>query len=420
MKSLKFTLSENGAVTPSEVDISHDGENRVMLVEVTYPTGYDDYIKTCEIITADGTQDIATIVDGQFDLTNAVTKVGNTLLQFVASTVDGENTPIWKSDVYEYYIAKSLNVTSSIAEEYPEIFTQILNSFAVCADSVQATIDNALITENNKDIVVAKALEVIANAEQVAQDKITVSSDKAIVIADTNAVSVDKDTVISAKQATELLKADVVTLKDNTEDIYSDCVGILNQQTSLLATTPTWYVKDTINAMNAITTMKDSDFCILISAELESQSLYRYFTKDIAGTPLTTPSWVWISDLSLLQLTQSYLLSILQLPLSATSGSYPDLTNKPNRYESFITVTTGIWDYALSDKIILTTTNLISITNITNGAIGQIVTDYDLTLPVGSKKAVDYDYIIATAGQSYHYTFVWTGTYYYFTRTVIV
>ncbi len=420
MKSLKFTLSENGQVTPSEVDVSHDGENRVLLVEVTYPTGYENYIKTCEIIPANGTQDIKTITDGKFDLTNAVTKVGNALLQFVASTVDGENTPIWKSDVYEYYVSKSLNVTSSIADEYPEIFTQILNSFVVCADSVQATIDNALITENNKDIVVAKALEVIANAEQVAEDKIAVAGDKAIVIADTNAVSVDKDTVISAKQATELLKSDVETLKEDTEELYSDCLGIQNIITGMISDIPVKYMKNSIADMNAITTMKHGDICEIISMDLSFSSIYKYFDKDIQGNPLVTPSWVWMTDLSMVQLSKNYLLGILQLPTVATTGSYPDLINKPNRYESFITVTTGIWDYSLSDKIILTTNNLSSITNVTNGAIGQIVTDYDLTLPVGSKKAVDYNYIIATAGQSYHYTFVWTGTYYYFTRTVIV
>jgi len=355
-----------------------------------------------DVRNKDGTKNIIdlvkTIVDGKiilmWEILESHVLVDGYLYCQIRAFADNELK--WHSEENYFKIGASINATDSFPAILPSEFTQMEQRVTMLKN------------------------DVVASAEQVATNTIIVATDTAIVISDTNAVSIDKDTVIASKQATELLKSDVVTLKSDTQSLKTDCVGIYNQQVSLLSNTPTWYVKDTAIAMNAITTMKDSDFCIIISSDLVANATYRYFTKDITGAPLVTPTWVWITDLSLLHLTKSYLLGILQLPTVATSASYTDLINKPVRYESFITVTNGIWNYALSDKIILTTTNLISIANITNGAIGCINTTYDLTLPSGSKKAVDYDYIIATTGQSYTYTFLYNGVNYFWSRVVVI
>lgn len=113
------------------------------------------------------------------------------------------------------------------------------------------------------------------------------------------------------------------------------------------------------------------------------------------------------------------LLNILQLPSVAISGSYNDLVDKPNRYESFGTVENGVWDYSITDKIILTT-DLVSIGNVYNGAVGMIVSELDITLPTNSKKAVDYDYMAISEGQKYIYTFYFDGTNFNWSRTVVL
>lgn len=114
------------------------------------------------------------------------------------------------------------------------------------------------------------------------------------------------------------------------------------------------------------------------------------------------------------------MLNILALATVAISGSYTDLINKPNRYESFITVSNGSWNYNDSDKIFLTTVNSLTISNMTVGAIGTVITEYNLVLTsLGTvKKSPDYDYITVIAGQIYIYSFLNAGTYIYITRTV--
>ena len=66
-----------------------------------------------------------------------------------------------------------------------------------------------------------------------------------------------------------------------------------------LVNTPEIYTKETIDGMNTITGMKHGDMCIILSGNTSAQSIYRYYTKDINGNALTTPQWVWLTDLSL-------------------------------------------------------------------------------------------------------------------------
>ena len=66
-----------------------------------------------------------------------------------------------------------------------------------------------------------------------------------------------------------------------------------------LVNTPEIYTKETIEGMNTITGMKHGDMCIILSGNTSAQSIYRYYTKDINGNALSTPQWVWLTDLSL-------------------------------------------------------------------------------------------------------------------------
>ena len=158
--------------------------------------------------------------------------------------------------------------------------------------------------------------------------------------------------------------------------------------------------------------------CYITNYTDGTSDLYVYDTTDM-DEDLINPEWVFLGRLEFANMDKTTLLSILQLAPVAISGSYTDLINRPNRYESFITIENGIWDYLESDKIILITTNLISINNTTNGSIGYIYSDMELTLPANSETTIDYNYITLSTGQQWQYSFVKLGDFYIWSRTVI-
>jgi len=138
---------------------------------------------------------------------------------------------------------------------------------------------------------------------------------------------------------------------------------------------------------------------------------------------LTTPSWNWFSDLSLLHLTKDYLLSILLLPTVAITGSYNDLLGKPNRYESIIVLADGNWNYAVSDSVKLTMTQntTLAITNVYNGAYGviEVFGNYTLTLPANSYGLPpEWNSLTPIIGQHYVYSFRYDGNKFSWRRSV--
>lgn len=231
-----------------------------------------------------------------------------------------------------------------------------------------------------------------------------------------NSASLNKDKTDTNVTTTKQLAAQVGTDKTEVSEMVTESRAILEEQRKLIGLMPTIYIAQTIEEMRAIANPKEKDICFVLG---DVQSAYMYYTTAIDGTALSNPTWVWLTDIQLVAPSKDYLLNILQLATVATTGSYNDLINKPKRYESFVIVDDGVWDYSASDKIKLTA-DLVSIGNVYNGAVGLIQTDLDITLPENSKKAYDYDYMDLPTGDMYQYTFLYDGSYYNWSRMVIV
>lgn len=86
-----------------------------------------------------------------------------------------------------------------------------------------------------------------------------------------------------------------------------------------------------------------------------------------------------------------------------------DKGDKADRYQSFIEVEDGIWDYNLSDKIIIKDFSppILEIQNVYDGCCGIIISKKDLALPINSYYSIDYNYITLETNQCYLYTFVY-------------
>lgn len=103
-----------------------------------------------------------------------------------------------------------------------------------------------------------------------------------------------------------------------------------------------------------------------------------------------------------------------------------DKGDKADTYDGFHILKSNVWDYSISDKIIIkeSLNKRLQIENVYDGCCGMIVSwDKNLLLPENSDFAFDYDYIIAGTNQYYLYTFVYRydvgGNRYMWNRTVI-
>ena len=325
--------------------------------------------------------------------------------------------------------------------------TQMATQAEQAKETVVGSIDNANTLLNNAldaaDVIARQKAEIDRIAEQIVSDKAdieqsvtTVSTAKqdtitakneavtakndAVVAKDTaveqaNSASLNKDKTDTNVTTTEQLAKQVGEDKTEVSEMVTESRAILEEQRKLIGLMPTIYIAQTIDEMRAIANPKEKDICFVLG---DVQSAYMYYTTAIDGTALSNPTWVWLTDIQLVAPSKDYLLNILQLATVATTGSYTDLINKPKRYESFVIVDDGVWDYSAADKIKLTA-DLVSIGNVYNGAVGLIQTDLDITLPENSRKAYDYDYMDLPTGGMYQYTFLYDGSYYNWSRVVI-
>jgi len=300
------------------------------------------------------------------------------------------------------------------------IGTELINGNTPSIDTTESYI------EADFDIVYVlniskEELQSYVQSSKINADTALAAKNDAVIAKDTaveqaNAASLNKDKTDTNVTTTKQLAEQVGTDKTEVSEMVTESRAILEEQRKLIGLMPTIYITQTIEEMRAIANPKEKDICFVLG---DVQSAYMYYTTAIDGTALSNPTWVWLTDIQLVAPTKDYLLNILQLATVATTGSYTDLINKPKRYESFVIVDDGVWDYSAADKIKLTA-DLVSIGNVYNGAVGLIQTDLDITLPENSKKAYDYDYMDLPTGGMYQYTFLYDGSYYNWSRTVIV
>lgn len=317
------------------------------------------------------------------------------------------NKSVSKIDYKVFSVKKTIGTelidgnTPSIdtTESYIEAYFDIVYVLNISKEELQSYVESSKI---NADTAVAAK-----------NDAITA---KDTAVEQANSASLNKDKTDTNVTTTKQLAAQVGTDKTEVTEMVTESRAILEEQRKLIGLMPPIYITQTIEEMRAIANPKEKDICFVLG---DVQSAYMYYTTAIDGTALSNPTWVWLTDIQLVAPSKDYLLNILQLAAVATTGSYNDLINKPKRYESFVVVDDGVWDYSAADKIKLTA-DLVSIGNVYNGAVGLILTDLDITLPENSKKAYDYDYMDLPTGGMYQYTFLYDGSYYNWSRMVIV
>ena len=339
------------------------------------------------------------------EASNDAISAATTSTQMATQAEQAKETVVGSIDNANTLLNNALDAADVIARQKAEI-DQIAE---------QITADKADIEQSVTTVSTAKQDTITAKNEAVtAKNDAVIAKDTAVEQA--NSASLNKDKTDTNVTTTKQLAEQVGEDKTEVSEMVTGSRALLEEQRKLIGLMPTIYITQTIDEMRAIANPKEKDICFVLG---DVQSAYMYYTTAIDGTALSNPTWVWLTDIQLVAPSKDYLLNILQLATVATTGSYTDLINKPNRYESFVIVDDGVWDYSVADKIKLTA-DLVSISNVYNGAVGLIQTNLNITLPENSKKAYDYDYMDLPTGGMYQYTFLYDGGYYNWSRMVIV
>ncbi|MDF2568219.1 MAG: hypothetical protein K0R90_1675 [Oscillospiraceae bacterium] len=311
-------------------------------------------------------------------------------------------------DVIHKTLVKNLEVKSSVDSDTPieQEYPTILQSWEQRMENLNISASNTLIQATQaKDTAISSASTAISNAQSASLNKDATDTNKEISLQ----YSIDS-------QQYALTASEQAVLAEH----YAQ------QAQSIISSIPMRYYRPSVAQMEAITTAKQGDLCYIVNFSSPSTKLYVYDTTDMDADN-NNPEWVFLGNLDFANMDKATLLNILQLPTVATTGSYTDLLNKPNRYESFITLTTGAghtaWDYSVSDKAICTLpyNAILYLDHIYNGAVGLLIlypNGHELTLPENSIKSMDFDYVTIGEEQHYIYTFVYDGVKFHWSRTV--
>ena len=274
-----------------------------------------------------------------------------------------------------------------------------------------------------KEIIVSnKTTQVIGLAQQVSGDAVQVTGDKGVVIENANTVSLDKETVATDKLAVSQYKttAEEKAITATEQALLSEYYA--NMAASIASSIPMRYYRLSEESMFAIINPVQGSVCYVTYFAEGYSDFFVYDTTDMDNDNIN-PEWVFLGKLEYASMDKDTLLSILQLSTVAITGSYTDLLNIPNRYESRVVLENPTWDYALGYWAVLTQTSdsTLVVNNIYNGAYGvlDVYGNFVLTLPINSYQTPpDWDYLVPSVGQHYVYSFRYDGNKFSWHRSV--
>lgn len=334
---------------------------------------------------------------------------GNLLYQIIF--YDDQNRIVWHTTTATIAVRASLvGIDEVIYVQYPSLLQQWeANMREQAEDSRKA------ITQAQEQAALSRTCAVQSEeSAKRSQAGAGVSTEQA------QSASLNKDVTDQNKTTTVQKAQEAEQAKQAALIAQSRCEEAEQRVFWMMSTDTRSYLFKTIAERDAFQDLRHCDRCSV----METRSDYIYDANDTDGDG-ENPEWIQTSSWDTIEgMTWDIIKGKPNFAVVATSGSYNDLSDRPNQYQSFITLQPGqVWDYSQSDKAVITVTEstAISLSNLYNGAVGLIkVYGGELILPAGSKKSVDFDYVTAQDGGHYTYTFVYDGTSLCWARTVSV
>lgn len=322
---------------------------------------------------------------------------------------DNDNQVVWHTVTASFTVRESIGVDDDIYAAYPSLLQQWEANMKAQAEESRGAIAQAQ----------AQAAAAKTSADNAGEFAKQSQSSAGVSTEQAQSASLNKDATEQNKAVTLQKAQEVEQAKQEALTAKARCEELERRVVVLMSTDTRSYLFKTLLERDMHNDFRHCDRCSV----METRADYIYDTLDIDGNEISpewiqTSSWDSTGGVSWDMIEGKPIFSLV-----ATTGDYNSLSNKPNLYRSFITLPNGNWDYSLSDKAVITVVEPtpINITNLYNGAVGLIkVYGGELILPAGSKKSIDFDYITATGGGHYTYTFLYDGTSLCWSRTVCV
>lgn len=401
---IHFSLQERGGESTPRIGITKDGVTDVVIPETMLENGgtTQDYCIYAWIYVADEES-------GQTEKKITMSVKSRPKPQAFSNPEDAQLfreaiAAVNESAVDARNAEESAEAWAHGHPDYPE---RDEDNAAYYAEQAKQTLeDTRVFTASEKQSITA-----LSESEQ---QKISAIKDEAIsarntAIENANIATNKADETESDKLSTEANKAATAADKEATEANLAESNRILQEQIQMLGTVPMIYAVTTLEELQAFTGAKEGDFGII---QEPRAMLFRYYVTGADGQPLTQPAWQWMTDLNI-TFTRESLLNILTLAGIALTGSYNDLQDVPNRYDSPIvldgTSDTITWDYSVSDTAIVTLTSdkPLTISGDYNGCRATLDV-YGAKLILDDAvylKSATYPYLEAVEGEHYHYEF---------------
>lgn len=113
---MKIVIYQNREVYKEESKIGNDSENKVETLEFEFPKEYEDFTKYIEFQIR-GEKYVDLIKDNKYVITKEVAKQGKIKTQLVLKKNIENDTLIFKSNVFELNVSKSINATENLINQ---------------------------------------------------------------------------------------------------------------------------------------------------------------------------------------------------------------------------------------------------------------------------------------------------------------
>ena len=115
---MKIIIYQNREVSKENSKIGNDSENKVETLEFEFPEEYKDFTKYIEFQIKDEKY-VDLIENDKYIITRAIAKYGKIKAQIVLRNSLENDVAVFKSDIFELKVSKSINATIDVPVEYP-------------------------------------------------------------------------------------------------------------------------------------------------------------------------------------------------------------------------------------------------------------------------------------------------------------
>lgn len=252
--------------------------------------------------------------------------------------------------------------------EEPGLFQRTIDAVNDSADRAETAEAGSVTAKDEAQEISDNIAENVSGMVQEAQSaKNTAIENANIAVNNAEGTEADRQEVVANKATIETLKAE-------TEAIKQDALHAEQRVIQLMSTDTKSYFFATLADRDAKEGIRNCDRCSVY----ETRADYIYDTENVDGDDVN-PEWIKTSDWDALKtVAWDIITGKPNFATIATSGSYKDLKDVPNRYNTPLvldgTADTVTWDYSAGDTAIVTLTasKPLQIDNFYNGCVAVI------------------------------------------------